>query len=225
MKILAIDTSCRASQTAFKDGDKISSVSVIDSRTHSVKLLPAIETTLAQMNTQPEEIGLVAVTKGPGSFTGLRIGVTTAKMLAYASGIPAVGINTLDYIAYRYRDFNGIVCSLIDARNLRVYGCVYKSGVRSAEYFVGNLSEFLENVTVSFPGEEILFCGDGILNEKIVQYISGNARQPVSFAGSEGAYGSIGELADMAEEIYASAEDKSVFDPNALNIEYMKEWY
>ena len=100
MKLLVMDTSCKTAMAAVcEDGSVLASIQIQDQRTHSVKLLPAVEYILAAAGVSPSELGLVAVTNGPGSYTGLRIGVTTAKAFAYSLEIPLIGLNTLEALA------------------------------------------------------------------------------------------------------------------------------
>ena len=107
MKILAIDTSCKTAMVSLSEnGTVIAAVQLHDNKTHSVKMLPAVEYVLSSADTKFEDLGALAVTTGPGSYTGLRIGVTTAKTLSYTLKIPLIGINTLEALAASC-DFGG----------------------------------------------------------------------------------------------------------------------
>lgn len=100
MRILALETSGMAGSVAVLDGDTVLVEITLDpSRRTAQTLVPTIETVLQQVSWEPTAVELVAVTTGPGSFTGLRIGVTTAKTFAYATGASLVGVNTLSVLA------------------------------------------------------------------------------------------------------------------------------
>ncbi len=122
MKILAIDTSTQALGVALLEGERIIAESITNLKiNHSIRLMPTIEEVLATVGWQPEEIELVAVTKGPGSYTGLRVGITTAKTYAWTLGIPLVAVSTLETMAYPLRHFGGAIAPIIDARRGEVY--------------------------------------------------------------------------------------------------------
>ena len=116
MKILALDTSCKTAMAVITDNGKIiAGIQLHDEKTHSVKLLPAIEYILSAADILPQDLDCIAVTNGPGSYTGLRIGVTTAKTYAYTLNIPVIGINSLEALAASVDVGNdNIICPLID---------------------------------------------------------------------------------------------------------------
>ncbi|MDI3279958.1 MAG: tRNA (adenosine(37)-N6)-threonylcarbamoyltransferase complex dimerization subunit type 1 TsaB, partial [Bacillota bacterium] len=136
-------------------------------RTHSERLMPALVRLLAEAGVEPKELDLIAVSIGPGSFTGLRIGVATAKGLAYALRKPLVAVGSLDALAYGASLGCGYICPLIDARRGRVYTALYRSkgwgteptrltGYEVAE--VAHLPAFLAGCT-----QPVAFTGDGAL--------------------------------------------------------------
>ena len=102
--------------------------------THTQRLMPVIEALLAESSIPAAELDLVVCARGPGSFTGLRIGMATAKGLRASTGARLVSIPTLDALAYRYAWFNGIVVPVIDARKHRIYAAQYRTGVRLGDY-------------------------------------------------------------------------------------------
>ena len=117
MKILAIDTSATAASTAICDENKIIGEFFINTKlTHSRTLMPMVESLLANTNLTTTDITAVAVNCGPGSFTGVRIGVAAAKGLAFADDLPCIEVSTLESLAYNLQSANGIICSVMDAR-------------------------------------------------------------------------------------------------------------
>ncbi len=225
MRILTIDTACNLARVALvEDGALRKEITVDDKRRHSVKLLPAIETLLGDCGVAPKDLDLIAVTKGPGSFTGLRIGVVTAKTMAYALRIPLVGVNTLDAIAASFDDAGGIVCPLIDARNTRAYGGFYRRGERVGARFVRPVQDTLEAFLSEFKGETLLVCGDGTLNPAIVEILKAGLGEQCRIVAEAEYPGKMEDVASLAHRIYEATPDKSIFDCNAIEIDYMKDW-
>lgn len=225
MKILAIDTACNLARVALtEDGALCKAITVDDKRRHSVKLLPAIETLLAECGVTPKDLDLIAVTKGPGSFTGLRIGVVTAKTMAYALHIPLVGVNTLDAIAASFADEDSIVCPLIDARNMRAYGGFYLKGELVGGRFVRPLQDTVEAFLSRFESGNLLACGDGVLNPALVDILQQSLNTRCTIVSEADHPGKMEDLAALALSIYNETQDKTVFDCNAIDIDYMKDW-
>ncbi|HTZ40153.1 MAG TPA: tRNA (adenosine(37)-N6)-threonylcarbamoyltransferase complex dimerization subunit type 1 TsaB [Syntrophales bacterium] len=129
---------------------------------HSETVLPAVHQGLARAGIDVDDVDLFALTLGPGSFTGLRIGASTVKGLAVATGKPVVGVSTLEALAYNAIGYTGLVCPLLDARKGEVYTALYR---RNAEGFLDVVLE--EQATtprlfLSGIEGEILFLGDGL---------------------------------------------------------------
>lgn len=97
--------------------------------THSVGAMPAIEEALKQASIKPAEIDVIAVAEGPGSYTGVRIGVTIAKTLAWTLKIPVVGVSSLQTLAGNGSLFNGLICPIMDARRDNVFSAIYTNEV------------------------------------------------------------------------------------------------
>lgn len=128
MNILAIDTASSVCSVAVSRDDMIVAEKTIDSGIkHSESLLPMIEEVIKASNIDKNDIHIVIASKGPGSFTGLRIGVTVANTFAQVLGIPAVGVSTLDEIAISANKTDEIICPIIDAKGGKVYGALYKN--------------------------------------------------------------------------------------------------
>ena len=121
MKILSIDTASDLCTVAvLEDENCIKEIIVDDARNHSEKIMPVIEQSLSEANLTLKDINLLVCDKGPGSFTGIRIGVGTVLAFQDTLGIPCVGISSLEALAYNVKE-NGLICSLIDAKNNNVY--------------------------------------------------------------------------------------------------------
>ncbi len=127
MKLLAIESSgAVASVAVWEGGETKVEFSLNDGRTHSEKLMPLVQRALSELSLELRAINAVAVSVGPGSFTGLRIGVATANALAFASGIPVIETPTLLALAKGAAAEN--VLALLDARNDRAYAAYYNKG-------------------------------------------------------------------------------------------------
>ncbi len=150
---------------ALLKGDQLVGESVLNIRTtHSERLLPALERLLADGGMQVQELDLLSVATGPGSFTGLRIGVTTAKALSYALGVPAVGVTTLEGYGCQFEFFPGVVVALVDARRGNVFWQVFREGVALREPEYGSLQDVLAWCSAELKEDQYLFVGDGSIN-------------------------------------------------------------
>ncbi len=127
MLILAIDTSTFSGSIALvKDGLLVTELTSGDVGTHSNWLMPGISALLAGVNADLNDVDYIALANGPGSFTGLRIGVSVVKGLAWTLGKKIVGVSTLKALAYNLRYSSALVCPILDARKSEVYAAVYR---------------------------------------------------------------------------------------------------
>lgn len=127
MKVLAIDTSNQALAVAiYENNQVIGQYLGTTNRNHSLVLMPAIDFLMKENKLSPKELGRIVVAEGPGSYTGLRIGVTTAKTLAWTLGIELVGVSSLAALAANSVDFKGYIVPLFNARRENVYTGVYQ---------------------------------------------------------------------------------------------------
>ncbi|MYB96768.1 tRNA (adenosine(37)-N6)-threonylcarbamoyltransferase complex dimerization subunit type 1 TsaB [Candidatus Poribacteria bacterium] len=168
MKILGIDTSTPIGSVALIDGDNLAAEHTLNIvQAHSSRLMPAIDTVLKWSDITAVDLDGCAVGIGPGSFTGIRIGVATIKSLCYALEKPIVGVSTLEAVAYNLRWTNGIICPLLDARRNEVYGAIFEGGTewqRLSEDLCLSLDAFLDRLdTYISPEHTINFVGDGLL--------------------------------------------------------------
>ena len=172
MKILSIDTSSKICSVSVLENEKLlKEYSVDNGLTHSETLMPIIKNTLNSLNLNLPYIDLIVCDKGPGSFTGIRIGVATAKAFCDSLNITTIGISSLEALAYNVSK-NGVICSLIDAKNDNVYAGVFekidnKYILRrnfSTENIDDLLNEFKETeYSTTFVGDGAVFYKDKIL--------------------------------------------------------------
>ena len=126
MKILALETSAKAVSVAVvEDGAVLAAAYQNIGLTHSVTLMPLMDGMLHNAGLTAADMDLIAVAAGPGSFTGLRIGVSAAKGLAWALGLPCCGVSTLETMAENVRMFEGTVICAMDARRQQIYNAVF----------------------------------------------------------------------------------------------------
>ena len=160
MKLLAVDTSGPVCGVAvLEEGKILYEGAAVNRLTHSVSLMPMVEEALNKCSTNISEIDLYAAVVGPGSFTGVRIGVSAVKGMAHGAGKPCVAVDALEALAANVTAFDGVVCPILDARAQQVYGAMFKNGERVLEDVVEKLAIFLDRVEAT--GEDALFLGDG----------------------------------------------------------------
>lgn len=180
MRILALDSSGIVATAAVIDDSKLLAENIINhKKTHSEKLMPTVKNLLESVNLKPDDIDVFAAANGPGSFTGLRIGVATIKGIAHALNKPTIGVSSLDGLAMNVPFFDGIICPIIDAKRNNVYTAIYtwehNMVQRKSKYLAIAIEEFI--VMLKNYNQDILFLGEGIelyrpilenaLNEKV----------------------------------------------------------
>ncbi|MGH2739976.1 MAG: tRNA (adenosine(37)-N6)-threonylcarbamoyltransferase complex dimerization subunit type 1 TsaB [Actinomycetota bacterium] len=166
MLVLAIETSTPQTTVALgTDQGVIAAAQVAWGRGHTEIVGPAIDHLLEWSEIELAQIGGVAVGLGPGSFTGLRVGVATARAIAQVLSLPVVGISSLDVLAFDVRYTRNRICAVIDAKRGEVYSAFYQpvpGGVtREAGFGVGSPDRLAADLQVS--PEEVLLVGDGAL--------------------------------------------------------------
>ena len=199
MRILAIDSSSNVASVAIVEEEKIIGEYTINNKiTHSQTLLPMIDDMFKVSEIELDTIDAIAITSGPGSFTGLRIGSATAKGLGQALNKPLVEVPTLNAMAYNFFETDKIICPIMDARRNQTYTAAFK--------IVGEeLKEIIEGCAVSIDelinklnelNEDVIFVGDGIPVFK--EYIEANLVKKAVFAPTHlnrQRAGSVGALA------------------------------
>ncbi|MFC3883402.1 tRNA (adenosine(37)-N6)-threonylcarbamoyltransferase complex dimerization subunit type 1 TsaB [Bacillus songklensis] len=127
MKTLAIDTSNFVMGIAILDNNIVIGEMITNiKKNHSLRVMPAIQSLLEDCGVKPEQLERIVVAEGPGSYTGVRIGVTIAKTLAWTLNIPLAGVSSLEVLAVNGRYFNGYICPLFDARRGQIYTGLYE---------------------------------------------------------------------------------------------------
>lgn len=160
MKILVIDTSGPVCGVAVMDEDRVYSEFTAQNKlTHSTSLMPMTEEALHAAGMSLGDMDAIAAVTGPGSFTGVRIGVATAKGLAHGAGLPCIPVDALEALNESAGYFDGVVCPIQDARAGQVYGAAFRAGQRLTGDTPMKIEEYLEQV--SSLGERFLFLGDG----------------------------------------------------------------
>lgn len=176
MKILAIDSSSVVATVALIEDEKLlAEYSVNHKKTHSQTLLPMIDEIMNMSETDINTLDAIAVSGGPGSFTGLRIGSATAKGLAFVINKPIIHIPTMDGLAYNMYGSLKIICPIMDARRNQVYTGVYHF---EDNRLVADIPQYQENIDVlieilNAKGKPVVFLGDGVdkYKETIIQNI------------------------------------------------------
>ena len=127
MKLLALDCSATAASCAVLEEDRVIASSFVNVKlTHSETLLPMLQNTLSAAKLSLNDIGAFAINNGPGSFTGIRIGISAVKGLALPNNLPCVAVSTLYSIAELHKNLNGIIVAVMDARCNQVYNAIFK---------------------------------------------------------------------------------------------------
>jgi tRNA threonylcarbamoyladenosine biosynthesis protein TsaB len=165
MKVLAIDTSSLVASVALVDDDRlVAEYTINHKKTHSEKLMPVIDRLLEDCETDIADIDAIAVASGPGSFTGLRIGASTAKGLAHALNKPVIGISTLDGLACNLPYCKGLICPIMDARRNQVYTALYRWDRQDLCRIKPPTALTIEELAddLGAMGETVVFLGDGV---------------------------------------------------------------
>ena len=127
MKILAVDTATKSCSVAIIEGGSLSAeITILKDQTHSKHLMELIDSGLGMSGLNAADLDGLAVTAGPGSFTGLRIGISTIKGIAHALDKPVVGLSSLEVLAWQCADRSCLICSMLDARKSEVYWATYR---------------------------------------------------------------------------------------------------
>lgn len=164
MKILSVDSSAKTASVAVTDGTTLLSECFVNAGlTHSRTLMPMVDNALSQADLKIENIDAICVNAGPGSFTGIRIGVAAVKGLALATDKPCSGVSTLESIAYNFIDEDAIICAAMDARCNQVYAALFNvengSVSRICDDYAVPICELAEEI--SKLGKTVILAGDG----------------------------------------------------------------
>lgn len=184
MKILAVDTSSKLCSVAIlEDTNLIKKIKLDNGLTHSETLMPLIQQLLNECSLSLNNIDLLVSDVGPGSFTGIRIGVSSCKAFSDSLNIPCVGISSLEVLAYNIQN-DGIICSTIDCKNNNCYFALYE--LNSGNYNVlvepcaKSVNDVLDLLNSQYYNKCISFVGDGIPSEKLHSIYDNNADSEVT---------------------------------------------
>lgn len=180
MYVLGIEAATPVAGVAVvKDGHILAERTVNNRRTHSVNLLPMIKAIIEEAGITQEQVNAVAVSAGPGSFTGLRIGLTTAKTLALVWQVPVVGISTLEALALPIVAPGYLICPILNARKNEVYSSIYRGDSPRPVLLQGPLAVSIGELAALLGNweEKVIFTGDAVeeYREQIVSLIKERA--------------------------------------------------
>lgn len=229
MKILALDTTAKTAGVALVEAGKDGRLTLLSeyslkTGSHSTTLLPMIESMLSLHGLKTTDIDLYAVSTGPGSFTGVRIGVSTVKGLAFLNSTPCVGVSALEAMAMGFEKMPSIVASAMDARRNTVYGAIFLSDgegniTRLSEDSQLEWADFaneVRNVAENYPDIPFYGCGDAYdINRDDpleVAATPAHLRYPTGYGVAMAGY-----------KKWNCTEDKSIFTDVALVPVYLKK--
>lgn len=173
MKILAMDTSSVNATVAVCDENRIlGEYTVSNERAHSQIIMPMLESLLNHCSLTIKDIDVFAVALGPGSFTGLRIGISAMKTLAQSLSKPIIGVSSLDEVASSFFGTDKIICPIFDARRNEVYNALYLNGNKFVSERVVDFDELL----IELSQKQVVFSGDAIIKyrDKILSFNNPN---------------------------------------------------
>lgn len=213
MRILALDSSGLVASVAVAEDDNLLAEYTVNyKKTHSQTLLPMLDEVSKMIELDLESIDAIAVSAGPGSFTGLRIGSATAKGLGLALGKPLIAVPTLEALAYNLNSVSVLVCPIMDARRNQVYTGIYsfdKEGMHAVKeqtaLGIGELVEVLNRI-----GREVIFLGDGVPVYKEV--ILSAIQVPCSFAPLHLNRQHAGAVAALGMQYYSAGKIQSAME-------------
>lgn len=203
MRILALDSSgLVASVAVVEEEQMIAEYTINYKKTHSQTLLPMLDEIVKMTQIELDSIDAIAISKGPGSFTGLRIGSATAKGLGLALNKPLIPIKTVEALAYNLYGTNQIICPMMDARRNQVYTGLYE--FQGEEFHVlkdqepKSIEEVIEELNQI--GREVIFIGDGIVPHKT--QIEEQLKVPYHFAPAHLCRQRAGAVGVLAQSYY-----------------------
>lgn len=210
MYMLSVDSSAvTASACLSEDGKVIKSEFINKGLTHSETLLPMIENVMQGI--AYSELGAIAVNAGPGSFTGVRIGIATVKGLAFPNNTPCISVSTLESIAYNFSDENCVVCAVMDARRMQFYNALFKIENGNVQRLCDDRAISMDDLKEELkPYDNVVVAGDG------ARLFFENAKlDNITLADDEKVY-------QNAVGISLAALNKEKISPNALLPVYLR---
>jgi len=219
MIILGLDTSGPACSVAVsKDGAILQEIVMNTALTHSETLMPAVEKALEGAGLSVRDADLISVIAGPGSFTGVRIGVCAARALAHAAGKKVVRVNSLHALAVGAPFVRGVVCPILDARRQQVYSAAfrYENGDMPVRILEDNALPLTEFIKALPENEELYFTGDGVaVHENSIREMVGSRAR---FAPMHARILRASAACTIAEKNSEEAMDASLLTPIYLRL-------
>lgn len=214
MKVLSLDTATECAACAVLDDDRLlGEINFNYKKQHSVVLMSMIDNLLNNLNLNINSLDGFIVSKGPGSFTGLRIGVSTIKGLSQGTGKPFVGVSSLDALAYNLAYTNGIICPILDALRDNVYTALYKFEDNNLKVISNHMITSIDDLIskLNEMNEQVCFIGDAVpkFREKLISNIKNISFAPTHLNLAKAS--SLGELglkllkADVHDDLYTFA--------------------
>ena len=210
MKTLALETSAKSVSVAVTENGTLLAQAYQDrGLTHSVTLMPLLDSMLKNAGLTAKDMSLIAVAAGPGSFTGLRNGVSAAKGLAWALELPCCGVSTLEAMAWGLGELEGLICPVMDARRSQVYNALFRASG-------GTLTRLREDRAISMTdleadlqslAEPVTLVGDGAL------LCSGSMALPA---------GRLLLASGVALAAWAAMQRDEISDANSLQPNYLR---
>ena len=220
MLVLSIDTSSPVLTVAIGDEAVIvDEVTLWLPRGHMAKLIPVIDGLLTSFGYTIDDVTHVVIGSGPGSYTGLRIGMVIARTLAQMLNVPILGIPSLDAIAYRNRETSGIICPIIDAKRAEVYAAFYRPNDDTVERFSGfhaiKPDELAELIQIE-GYERIVFAGDAVKLYREV--IEGILQERAEFAPEEAWWPTASDLIALAKPRLRSGDFDELYQLSPIYV-------
>ncbi len=221
MKILAIDTTAKTATAALTENERLIALTVLNTpNTHSVTLLPMINGLLSGASLTVKDIDLLVCSAGPGSFTGVRIGTSAIKGLAFADNKPCIGVSALEALAMNVTE-DGIVCPAMDARRNQVYNALFRCENGALTRLTPDRAISAAELGAELSGEQgrIFVTGDG--SEIVKRALEGkNAVMPHEVLCYHNAYSVA--LLGYRTYINSSDEEKKKFTHERLSPTYLR---
>ena len=205
--ILAVDSTASPASVCLYDGRVIAEYYINTKLTHSSTLTAMIDSALRITDTSPDDIDCFAVNHGPGSFTGVRIGVSAVKGMAYAADKPCVAVSTLESMAYNFLSSDAVICACMDARRDQVYNALFRVKDGAVERLCDDRAVGVDELVGELKGydERVILAGDGAS----LVYGSAGGSDNVSLAPENQRYQRASSTAVIADERYKNGQTVS----------------